>query len=143
VYSDLPEFVLHKINRLPVRGLQKSQQNIGVIRKPRVPHRQLRPPSRLQRPRHPQLRPRQSALIKKLRLQQQLVQPSLLQRLLRVSAQHTQRPAQQLQPQVLRHQLHRVNSVWVICLSRRILRQQRILRHQPPLKQRLRVLRPR
>jgi len=128
---DSPEFVSRKISRLvQAKHPSKRQRNVGRIRKPRRRPPQLTPPSRPQRPRHPKLHPKRSALIKKSRLQQQLVQPSLRQRLPRLNAQPTQRPAQQLQRQVLRHQPHQVNSAWAICSNRRILPQQPVRQPQ-------------
>ena len=129
---DSPEFVSRKIRRLvQANHPSKRQRNAVRIRKPRRRPRQLTPPHRLQQLLHPRLLPKRSALIKKPRLQQQLVQPSHLQRLPRPNAQPTQRRAQQLRRQVLRHQHPQLNSAWAICSNRRILRQQPILHLQP------------
>src|SRR5262249_35088137 len=84
-----------------------------------------------QRPASQELRRNATAAIKRPRLQLQVVQPRLLQRLPRVNAQLTQRPAQQLQQQVLRHQLHQLNSAWAICSNQRILRPEPVPQPRP------------
>src|SRR5262245_39400097 len=71
---DSPEFVSRKISRLvQANHPSKRQGNTGRTRKPRRQPLQLTPPRHLHRLPHPLLRPKRSALIKKLRLQQQLV----------------------------------------------------------------------
>jgi hypothetical protein len=141
---DSPEFVSAKISRLvQANHPSKRQRNAVRIRKPRRRPRQPTPPHRLQRLLHPRLLPKRSGVADKPRLQQEQVQPSLLRRLPRVNAQPTQRPAQQLQRQVLRHQLHQLNSAWAICSSRRILRHQGVPQQRCLPQQRARAPRQR